>query len=316
MKQSTSQQRWWGPFFVALGSSLWGIETIFRVNLQKYFESDILVFFEHLLAVLLLTPLFLKNLKGFLRLDLGNLFWLFISGFIGSAVGTIFFTSSLSHLNLSVANVLLNLQPVVSVVLARLFLGEKVAKGFGGWALVAVLAGIAISIDHFDSGAFHLQSLKGLLLVGGTILSWGAATVAGRGLMVKVPLGVAVPARFFVGSIGCLAVLWYNNHVELAKSQMHLMSNHVVIKEYLWLLLVAGLTPLFFYFYGLKHTSATAGAFCEMSQTIAALAVTWIVMGQALLLHQIIASLFLAIAVTRVNWLQAKRGALPEFYVG
>jgi DME family drug/metabolite transporter len=305
-KHSARRNHWWGPFSVSLGAALWGIETLFRVNLQQYFSSDVLVFFEHVIAVIILLPLLLNSLREYVGMSADAWKWLFISGVIGSSFGTVFFTASLSKLNLSVANLLLNLQPLVSVTLARLLLKEKVAKGFGPWALTAIVAGALISVERFDSSGYEVQEWQGLLFVLGTIICWGAATVAGRGLMSEISLKAASSARFVAGMFGCLIVILINGHWDLMGDSLPHLANWVVLKEYLWLLLAAGMTPLFFYFYGLKHTSAVAGAFCEMSQTLSALLVTWLVMGQTLHLHQILAGLILVIAVLRVNILQAR----------
>lgn len=306
MAQHAPRSRWYGPPLVALGAGLWGVETIFRVNLQQHFASDVLVFFEHVIGVLILLPLLAWNWKGMRGLSRRAWAWILVSAVVGSAFGTVFFTASLSRLNISVANVLLNLQPVWSVLVARLFLGERTAPGFPLWAAMAMAAGIVIGIEHFDAGRFHVEDPLGLLFVLGTILCWGTATVAGRALMTETPLAVAAPLRFIFGMLGTLAIVLVNGHGAEMASQVPLLAEGPILKEYLLLLMVAGLTPLFFYFYGLKYTSAVAGAFCEMSQTLAALAVTWGVMGQALAWHQVAAAATLMVAVVRINVLQAR----------
>ena len=306
MTKKAAQTRWYGPPLVALGAGLWGVETLYRVNLQKHFGPDVLVFFEHVIGVLILLPMLLWNWKAMQGLSRRAWSWILVSAVVGSAFGTVFFTASLARINISVANVLLNLQPVWSVMVARYFLKERTAPGFPLWAALAMASGIVIGIEHFDAGRFHVADPMGLLFVLGTILCWGTATVAGRALMMETPLGVAAPLRFIFGMLGTLAIVLVNGHGAQMASQFPLLTDALILKEYLLLLLVAGLTPLFFYFYGLKYTSAVAGAFCEMSQTLAALLITWGVMGQPLAMHQVVAAAVLMAAVVRINLLQAK----------
>jgi drug/metabolite transporter (DMT)-like permease len=302
----TGNTRWWGPVAVASGAALWGIETFFRVDLQKVLASDVLVFYEHVFGILLLLPVLIAGRAGLKKFKRRSAAWLFVSGVVGSGFGTVFFTASLANMNISVANVLLNLQPLVSVTLAYFFLKERVARGFAPWALVAVLAGIGISLENLDAGSFRIEHVIGLFYAGLTILCWGAGTVAGRGLMLDVPLSVAAPLRFVLGGVAAYFLVVIDGNLHVLSAQTPLIFQGWVIRNYLWLLLAAGITPLFLYFYGLKYTSATAGAFCEMVQTLAAVVVTWAVMGQPLKTHQVIAGVVLMIAVTQVNLLQAR----------
>lgn len=304
-KAPQGQTRWFGPPLVALGAGMWGIETIFRVNLQRTFGSDVLVFFEHLVSLLFAVPLLAWNFRKALGLPRQAWGWMLVSAVIGSAFGTVFFTASLGLVNLSVANVLLNLQPLWSVFVARVALGERISKKIGPWALLALASGIALSFESLEATKFQIHNPVGLLLVFGTILCWGTATVAGRALMGYMPLEVAAPSRMVFGTFATLGIVAFNGHFHLMSDQLPLLTHGPILSEYLKLVLIAGFTPVFFYFYGLKYTSAVAGTFCEMSQTIAALLVTWGVMGQALAAHQVLAGVLLIAAVTRISLLQA-----------
>lgn len=298
--------RWYGPPLVALGAGMWGLETLFRVHLQQTFSADVLVFFEHCIGVCLLLPLLLFRFSDVLKLSRGAWGWLMVSAMVGSALGTILFTASLARVNISVANVLLNLQPVWAVGVARLVLKERPARGFFLWAALATLAGVLISVREFSAQGFVVENPSGLLFVLGTIVCWGTATVAGRALMAEAPLLVAVPLRFVFGAIAAGLIVALNGSIPEAAAKLPTLADPTVLRGYLELLLIAGLTPLFFYFWGLKHTSAVAGAFCEMSQALVALGITWGIMGQPLKWHQAVAAAVLVVAVTRINILQAK----------
>jgi drug/metabolite transporter (DMT)-like permease len=82
-----------------------------------------------------------------------------------------------------------------------------------------------------------------------------------------------------------------------------------LFKDFFLLAAFAGALPLVIYYKGLAHTPASVGTFCEMMQNIAALVVTWGVLGDALVPHQILAGLVLLVAVYRLNEAQQQVGA-------
>ena len=60
------------------------------------------------------------------------------SGVLGSALGTVCFTEALTLLNASLANLLLNVQPVISVLVSWFWLRERPLPRFYPWAAVAL----------------------------------------------------------------------------------------------------------------------------------------------------------------------------------
>lgn len=297
--------RWWGPPSVALGAGLWGLESLFRVRLQQYFSSDLLVFYEHVMGAIVLAPVlwFARHqMRALTRKAIG---WLLVSGIVGSAFGTVLFTAALNYMNVSVATLLLNLQPVIAVTMAFLLLKEKLANGFGKWAFLAVLAGAVITFDRFET--LQVESPLGLICIFGAIFCWGTSTVAGRGMMRETTIFVAAPLRFAVGMIATLGVVFVNGNGPVVLERAAVIQRAEVFEQYLLLLLVAGITPTFLYFFGLKYTRATAGAFCEMIQAIVAVVVAWVVLGDALAWHQVLAGLALLASVVKINLLQASR---------
>src|SRR5260370_1514394 len=103
-----------GPWLVGLGAALWGTESAWRIPLNELFDADVIVFWEHVLILLMFLPLLLPSLGDLRKIDISTWGYLLFSGFAGSAVGTIFFTLALKHGNPTVVNVILNIQPVLS----------------------------------------------------------------------------------------------------------------------------------------------------------------------------------------------------------
>jgi len=195
--------------------------------------------------------------------------------------------------------VLLNFQPLVTIIFATLLLNERLGKGFFAWAILALLCGGVIAANDFDISELHFNI--GLVYVALTAASWGFSTVAGRGAMLEIPLGAAALGRFIVGALALLVSLVIKGKFNSVDMNWGSLGDLFVIKNFLWLSIGAGVIPLFFYFKGLSKTPASVGGFCELTQTFTALLLTWGVMGHPLSMKQVIAGSLLLICVYMVN---------------
>src|SRR5882672_12532586 len=137
----------YGPWLVGLGAALWGTESAWRIPLNELFDAEVIVFWEHVLILLMFLPFLLPNLGELRKINISTWSYLLFSGFAGSAVGTIFFTLALKHGNPTVVNVILNIQPVISTLGAFLLFGARLASRFFLYATIAILAGVFLSVE-------------------------------------------------------------------------------------------------------------------------------------------------------------------------
>lgn len=288
-----------GPGLVVVGASMWGLETYWRVSLVKRLDADVLVFHEHWMGLVLTLPFLVAGARGLRGVSRKAWASMIGSGVLGSALGTVCFTQALALLNASLANLLLNVQPVVSVLVSWAWLRERPRARFYPWALVAIACGVTMawSADALESP--HRLAL-GLLYLGGTAFCWGASTTFGRAAMVEIDFKTGTALRYLVGTVATLAIAALHGDlaarlrwgVALAPDTLRLMAG---------LLVVAAITPTFLYFAGLARTQASVATFAEMSQTFASLVITWGVMGDPLQPHQVLAGVVLLVAVAFIN---------------
>src|SRR5256712_12514163 len=203
--------RGYGPWLVGLGAALWGTESAWRIPLNELFDAQVIVFLEHVLILLMFLPLLLPNLGELRKINISTWSYLLFSGFVGSAVGTIFFTLALKHGKPTVVNVSLNIQPVISTLGAFLLFVDRLAPRFFLYAAIAVLAGIFLSVE-FPTLITVSFERAGLTLGTGYALIcaffWGGSTVAGRGGMIGMPLPLAASMGVVVGLI-CMALILF-----------------------------------------------------------------------------------------------------------
>ena len=295
-----------GPSLVALGAAGWGAENLPRARLDRLnLPAYPIVFVEHILQVLFTLPWLLRHARLIPRIPRRALVYVFLSGSVGSALGTVCYTAALATVNPTAAAMLLNLQPIVSTAAGALLFKERIPARFYPYAALAVGAGVAIAIPSgAEWAAFHWQWQGGLALVFGTVLCWGFATAAGRGAMREMPLGLGAPLRLWSG-------LWTMGIVLAIRALAG--QNDFVLSQFLgreaihWMLILTtlcGVGPLFVYFAGLARTPASIAGYCEMFYTLSATYLGWRFLGGTLLPHQSIAAAVLVFAVIQLNRVQ------------
>jgi drug/metabolite transporter (DMT)-like permease len=311
MKESHGARRAsYGPWLVGLGAALWGTESAWRIPLNELFDAQVIVFWEHVLILIMLLPLLLSKLSALPKINARTWCYLIFSAFAGSAVGTVFFTLALKYGNPTVVNVILNIQPVISTLGAFFLFGDRLTPRFFIYASIAIVAGIFLSVEHptligesFEKAGLNLGTGYALVCA----LFWGLSTVAGRGTMMGMPLRLAASLRIVIGLICMTFILLIYGKLNAASlwppaAQAHMTTAIVAL---LLLASISGGIPLLIYFEGLRLTRASTAGYFEMMQTLAAVCITWGFFHAILFPHQIIAGIVLMAAVAMVQKAQA-----------
>jgi DME family drug/metabolite transporter len=300
----------YGPWLVGLGAALWGTESAWRIPLNDLFDADVIVFWEHVLILLMFLPNLLSQLGELPKIATRSWGYLIFSGFAGSAVGTIFFTLALKNGNPTVVNVILNIQPVISTLGAFLLFGDRLTPRFFLYASIAIVAGIFLSVEQptligvsFAQAGLNLGTGYALICA----VFWGLSTVAGRGVMIGMPLRLAASLRIVVGLICMTCILLTSGKLHGAALWPAAAQAHrgTAIVALLLLASISGGIPLLIYFEGLRLTRASTAGYFEMMQTLAAVCITWGFFHAALRPHQVVATIILIAAVAMVQRAQA-----------
>src|SRR3954467_15659597 len=310
MKKDVARHSSRGPWLVGLGAALWGTESAWRIPLNDLFDADVIVFWEHVLILLMFLPILISQLGELPKIDKRSWAYLIFSGFAGSAVGTIFFTLALKNGNPTVVNVILNIQPVISTLGAFILFGDRLTPRFFLYAAIAVAAGIFLSVEHptligvsFVEAGLNLGTAYALVCA----VFWGLSTVAGRGVMLGIPLRLAASLRIVVGLACMTCILLASGKLRGPSLWPVAAQTHpgTAIVALLLLASISGGIPLLIYFEGLRLTRASTAGYFEMMQTLAAVCITWGFFHATLHPHQVVAGLVLMAAVTMVQKTQA-----------
>jgi drug/metabolite transporter (DMT)-like permease len=294
-----SLRDFFGPALVIAGASMWGLETFWRVRLVKTFDADVLVFHEHWLGLLLTLPFLAVGARALRGISRKAIVSMIGSGVLGSALGTMCFTQALTLLNSSLANLLLNVQPVISVLFSWFWLRERPRPRFYPWAAVALACGATMAFNPEAIRSPHRFGL-GVLFVGATALCWGTSTTLGRAAMIEIDFKTGTALRYLIGAGATFALAAMNGHIG-TRLRWSALGQTSTLRDMAGLLVVAAITPTFLYFAGLARTRASVATFAEMAQTFASLIITWGVLGDALSAPQAMAGVVLLVAVFFIN---------------
>ncbi len=314
VKTSNAPYPSYGPWLVGLGAALWGTESAWRIPLNDLFDARVIVFWEHVFILILFLPILLPQLGQLRKINAPTWGYLLFSGFAGSAVGTIFFTLALKNGNPTVVNVVLNIQPVISTLGAFLLFGDRLTPRFFLYAGIAILAGIFLSVEYpgligvsFAQAGLNLGTGYALICA----LCWGLSTVAGRGVMMGMPLRLAASLRVVVGLVCMTLVLIIYGQMHGAALWPAAAQAHpgTAIGALVLLSTISGGIPLLIYFEGLRLTRASTAGYFEMLQTLAAVCITWGFFHAVLRTSQMIAGIVLMAAVVMV---QKAQGAVEK----
>jgi drug/metabolite transporter (DMT)-like permease len=306
MPQHPAQRHRYGPWLVGIGAALWGTESAWRIPLNELFDARVIVFWEHVVILLMFLPILIPRLRELPKVSARTWGYLIFSGFAGSAVGTIFFTLALKHGNPTVVNVILNVQPIISTFAAFLLFGDRLSRSFFVYATIAVLAGIFLSVEHpeligvsFKDAGLNIGTGYALICA----VFWGLSTVAGRGTMLGMSLRLAASMRIIVGLVCMTAILICSDQMNSAAlwPAAARADADKAIGALILLASISGGIPLLIYFEGLRRTRASTAGYFEMMQTLAAVCITWGFFHAALHWHQVVAGVILMAAVTMVQ---------------
>jgi drug/metabolite transporter (DMT)-like permease len=267
--RSFSSSNVFGPTLIFIASLMWALDGLLRISLYSL-PPAMVVTLEHLLGLVILLPFLFKNYKSILNASTGAKISLVVTAILSGALGTIFYTAALGNvaasgvdLKYSSIVLMLQLQPIITTVLAVLLLKEKVSAKFVLYSVFAVLGIYLVSFPNLLP-AFGTKQADAQLLGTGlaflAALSWGAGTVFSKKSLDEIEFSAATAGRFLVTVIfSAILAFALGQVVPIATVSMAQWQSLIII------VLTTGAVALLIYYRGLAHTEAKISAFVELA---------------------------------------------------
>lgn len=292
-----------GPYLIASAALLWGLDGVLRRSLFDL-PPIIIVFYEHLIGLLIISPWLIKSFKKtkFTKKEWGAL--VVISLFSG-VLGTLWFTTALVKVNFisfSVVFLIQKLQPIFAMILAVVFLNERINKQYAFWGLLALISAYFVT---FPGGIVNYSQDKATIIAAiyalGAAIAWGSTTVFSRYALLRHSNTIITAWRFlFTTVFAFLAVFALGAYSSL---------NAVNIDQFSRLLIIAlstGLVALWIYYKGLKYTQVKVATILELFFPLVAVVIDIVLYETVLEPSQYFAAGILMLAMYMVSTLNVR----------
>ncbi|HEY8808215.1 MAG TPA: DMT family transporter [Candidatus Limnocylindria bacterium] len=302
---------------VALAAMLWGTDALFRAPLLQHLGGDPvlqatqLVTMEHIVLTVACLPIMWAAWREIRALNAAQWRAIVAIGVGASALATILFTISFGYGHFIETLLLQKTQPLIAILLANFWLGERISRRAWLWVPVAILGAYCIVIpDPLDPRAawedFHVSA--GLFALAAAAL-WGGATVFGRYALASVRFTTLTALRFTTALPALVIVLL-------------LLGGPAGFGNYRWsdaslyvaIALVPGLFPMLLYYRGLASTPASLATLAELAFPITGILVNLYLVSppQTISSWQLVGIVVLVGSLIALDYTNAKRPAKLE----
>ena len=289
-------------WLVALAAALWGTDALLRAPLSGALPAATIVFWEHLITVLVLVP-WLPGAWRALRSATPGQRWALVGiGAGASAVATTLFTEALRLGDPITALVLQKLQPIIAIAAATALLSERLRRGYWAFAVPALVgAWLMAFADPLD--VRPRAAAAALLAIGAAVL-WAVGTVLGRLLSGAMSSWHITVLRFAVG-LPAAAVVLLVTGAPVAVSLPQL-------GPLVALALIPGLLSLVLYYRGLRTTPAARATLAELTFPVTAALLGVSVLGATLSATQWLGMVVVVASVTALGLRERSRKPVVE----
>jgi len=290
-----------GALAVSLASMLWGFDGVVLIPNLFNLEVGFVVFVIHLIPFLFMQPFFYKKYKELTTHTWKETGGMFLVALFGGALGTICIVKSLFLVNfnhLSAIVLLQKLQPVFAIILAALFLKEKMRTSFALWATLAIVSGYFLtfgwSLPQIDADQKKLiyAALFALLAA----FSFGSSTVFSKFSLNSFSFSSATFFRYGFTTFIMLIFMLLTWKWE----QFHF----VTPQNWLIILLICTTTgsgAIFLYYYGLRKIKAMTSSILELFFPISAVVFDYLFNGKTFTLIQWAAAAMMLFCIFMLN---------------
>jgi drug/metabolite transporter (DMT)-like permease len=250
-----------------IAASLWAVDALLRGSLVQTMPPAAIVFYEHFIGFIILIPLFIRYLPKFKQLtsrDWGVLVGLTV---VSSALGSLLFTEALKRSftlsDFATPILLLKLQPIFVIVLAWVFLKEKLTTRFLLLVPVALFGSYLISFGwHKVPLTLTNHAVVYLLSIGATF-AWGTGTILSKAVLKKLSFSEATVIRYALAvPVTAIFVLGLKQNYSVSQIELGQIFRLVIIA------FTTGAAAIFVYYKGLQRTEAKVSTIAELMYPI------------------------------------------------
>jgi drug/metabolite transporter (DMT)-like permease len=218
----------------------------------------------------------------------------------GGAIGTMAITKAffyVDYVNLSIVIFLQKLQPVFALILAGIFLKEKLSREFFFWATLAIIGAyiltLGFNVPQFNAAEKTIEAAFFALVAS---ISFAFSTVLSKRALKNVSFHLGSYLRFLTSSIILFLLVMSLGDF----SSVNEITNIQII-VFLLIAFSSGGPAIFLYYYGLKYITASRATIFELAFPLTAVILEYFVHDEILKWDQWIGVMILLYSIFQVN---------------
>ncbi len=281
----------YGSIAVIIAALLWSVDGLLRRHLYVL-PAPVIVFYEHLFGLIILTPYLLTTFKAFKKLTRKQWYAIIGVSFLSGAIGTILYTAALGRIQyipFSVVVLLQQLNPIFAILASAWLLKEKLSPHFLKLTVVALIAAYFVTFPamtvNFSTGQ---GTLIAALFAVGAAAAWGSSTAFSKYALKGTSFMHISAARFAFTPIFALMFVFASG----STSQLGALTTEQ-ITYIVAITFSTGLLALLVYYFGLQRVPASRASLLELAWPLSAVIVGWVFLNQGLTWSQALASVVL-----------------------
>lgn len=269
-----------GSIAVVVAALLWSVDGLLRTKLYTL-PAPVVVFWEHVLGLIVLGFLVAKSLQQFRKLTKKQWWSIALVALLSGALGTILYTAALGqvkYIPFSVVVLLQQLNPVFAIAASMMLLKEKPDRRFVILSLTALAGAYLVT---FPSLAVNFATGEGTMIAAlmavGAAASWGIGTAFSKYSLKGTSYKHISTLRF------AFTVVFALLFVVLTGSSSSL--GMLTWEQFAYLVAITfstGMVALLIYYYGLQKVSASRSAILELAWPLSSVIVGWLFLQQGL----------------------------------
>lgn len=293
------------PLYVVIAAAMWGADGVLLRPYLYNLPVPLVVFTESLFAAIILSPVLFKNFNELKKLTKSEWFAFLGIAALGGAIGTMAITRALFYVNfvnLSIVVLLQKLQPLFALILAMIFLKEKLPPRFFYWSALAIAGAVIMT---FGENLFNIETGDETIAAAGfsliAALSFAASTVLSKKALNSVSFSLSTNLRFTVTVLVMLVAAGITGSFSS-------VSNITTIQFWIFVFIAftTGGFAIFLYYYGLQKISASVATICELAFPLTAVLLEYFLRGNVMGRLQWIGVIMLILGILKVSGIKKK----------
>jgi len=290
-----------GTFAIAIAAIMWGFDGVVLTPRLYNLDVGFVVFILHLIPFILMNLFMFRQYRFIKEFNSKDVLIFLSIALTGGALGTLSIVKALFLVNfqqLSVVVLLQKLQPIFAVLLAAIFLKEKITRRFLLWGIVAIVAGYMLTFEfNWPTLSSDRNSVFAALFAIIAAFCFGSSTVLSKMGLQNYNFKTVTFFRY-----GFTVLIMFLFVLSTQKFQQFYVANRSNWIFFIIIGLTTGSGAIFLYYLGLRHVNAITSVIVELIFPISAIIFDYVFNDTRLSIIQWSSAALMVLSIIKISY--------------